>query len=371
MDPDAGSRPRRPRRRDLLLLAAPLAVIAIVTAVDLRTPQSIHLGPFLVAAPAITASFASPLTVAGVGLLSIGALALIGALQGDLETPNHEAQIAALVVVTGLLMVFRLLRDRRERELDRARSVAHFAQRVLLKPLPARIGPLRIASVYLAAEQEALIGGDAYAATRVPGGARLIIGDVRGKGLPAVEDAATLLGTFRGAAYRHLPLPGVAAHLGNALHWERVESTGTPEADELFVTAALLDVLAEDSALAVVNCGHPPPLLVRDGQVRELDTGATSVPLGIGATSSEAYTVERFDLKSGDVLLLYTDGVTESRSPDGAFYPLVERIAAWRGEGPGSLVRHVRRDLLAHAGGILDDDAALVAVEVTATGPQP
>ncbi|WP_313904694.1 SpoIIE family protein phosphatase [Streptomyces sp. SLBN-118] len=83
----------------------------------------------------------------------------------------------------------------------------------MLRPLPQRIGPLRIASVYLAAEAEAQIGGDLYAAARTAQGTRLIIGDVRGKGLEAIGDAALRLGAFRAAAHRQADLPALVAYL--------------------------------------------------------------------------------------------------------------------------------------------------------------
>ncbi|MGW3173624.1 SpoIIE family protein phosphatase, partial [Streptomyces sp. NPDC001153] len=65
----------------------------------------------------------------------------------------------------------------------------------------------------------------------------------------------------------------------------------------------------------------------------------------------------------GDMLLLYTDGVTEARSPKGAFYPLTERAASAPTSGPEALLRHIHRDLLEHVGHEPGDDAALLAIE--------
>ncbi len=70
-----------------------------------------------------------------------------------------------------------------------------------------------------------------------------------------------------------------------------------------------------------------------------------------------------FDFKPGDTLLLYTDGVIEARDRAGVFYPLAERVMTWPGDGPGTLVEHVRDDLLAYVGGRLGDDAAMVAIQ--------
>ncbi len=345
------------------LVAIPLALIVTVTVIDIHAPTTVHLGPFLVAAPAITASFAGPGLTGAIGVLAVAAQAVIGQLHGGLMTANHQAQIAALVVISVFVTVFRYARDRHERQLGQVRSVAAAAQQVLLRPLPRRIGPLRIASVYLAAEAEAQIGGDLYAAVAAPGATRLVIGDVRGKGLPAIGEASVLVGAFHGSAYRNLSLPGIAAHLGNAVYWNAAHlADGGPDVNESFVTALVLDIQEDGPFVDMVNCGHPPPLLLREGQVRSLDVCEPALPLGISGLPESHYTVETFGFETGDLLLLYTDGVIECRDRSGAFYPLADRAGSWRGSGPQSLVRHLHEDLIRYADGNLGDDAAMIAI---------
>ena len=87
-----------------------------------------------------------------------------------------------------------VLRQRRERQLAQVRKVAAVTQRALLRPLPPRLGRVTISSMYLAADEEAAIGGDLYAAAVTERDAtRVLIGDVQGKGLAAVEVAGLLL----------------------------------------------------------------------------------------------------------------------------------------------------------------------------------
>jgi hypothetical protein len=74
--------------------------------------------------------------------------------------------------------------------------------------------------------------------------------------------------------------------------------------------------------------------------------------------------------ETGDILLLYTDGVVEARSPSGAFYPLLDRVASFPASSPDALLRHIHADLLAHVGGHPGDDAALLIIERTAS-PHP
>ncbi|MDN3354338.1 PP2C family protein-serine/threonine phosphatase [Actinomadura sp. DC4] len=342
-------------------MAIPLALIAVIVTVDLAPEPDIHLGPLLIVAPAITASFAGPWLVAAVGLLTVAGEVVTSI---GVEEQDRNAQIAAVVLVSAFIVFFSLLRDRRGRELSQVRLVSDTVQRVLMRPLPDRIGPLRISSLYLTAEREAQIGGDLYAAARIDGGTRLIIGDVRGKGLAAVDTTAQILGAFRAAAHQRALLPDLLVFLDDVACVEAARP-GEPDShsQECFVTAAVLDIHDSGASIHVINRGHPPPLLLRGGQVTELRASHPAPPLGLGALVPAGHDVDTFAYEPGDVLLLYTDGVIEARDATGTFYPLAERVAAWPEREPASLVEHLHDDLLAYAGGRLDDDVAVVAVE--------
>ncbi|MCX4688818.1 PP2C family protein-serine/threonine phosphatase [Kitasatospora purpeofusca] len=391
------------------LTAVPLALIVVITVVDVLAPPDIHLGPLLIVAPALTASLAGARATTVVALLSLAALTVIGILRDGLTTGNHETQLGALLAVSALIVALRVLRDRHERELAQVRSVSEAAQRVLLRPLPDRTGPLHLASFYLAAEAEAQVGGDLYAAARTATGTRLLVGDVRGKGLSSLGDAALLLGAFRAAAHLYPDLPDLVGHLDGSIAWDLAQlaeqqraqredgvgdrprgfrrtgptDTGAPpgtraandgrpdpatdDSGESFITAVVLDVPDDGAVVRLVDCGHPPPLLLHGDRVTALEPRRTSPPLGLGDLVAAPYVVEEFAFLPGDRLLIYTDGVIEARDSERRFYPLTERVAertaAHPAEPPAALLLHLRRDLLAHAGGRLDDDAAMVVVE--------
>ncbi|MFI9202213.1 PP2C family protein-serine/threonine phosphatase [Streptomyces sp. NPDC053048] len=356
------------------LVWVPLGIIALVVVVDLLTPPDIHLGPLLVAAPAISAAIGGPALTAAVGALAVTAQVVVGIFHGGLTTPNHQAQVVALLLISVFLVFFRRVHERHERQLSRAQWVAEVAQRVFLRPVPERIGPLRIASLYAAAEAEARMGGDLYAAARTEQGTRLMIGDVRGKGLAAIGDAALLLGAFRAAAHRNPPLPRLVAHLQNAVYWDMAEYPHGRADGEGFVTAAVVDIPDDQPLIRLVSCGHPSPLLLSRGEVTALDVTDPALPLGLsGPLTEEDYTSETFPYRVGDVLLLYTDGVVETRDREGRFYPLAESVAAWQEAGETDvrrLVKHIHHSLLVHAGGQLDDDVAIMAIErLPAAGP--
>ncbi|MGW1591451.1 PP2C family protein-serine/threonine phosphatase [Streptomyces sp. NPDC002386] len=348
------------------LMVIPLGLIVMVCVVDVLAPPHIHLGPLLVAAPAITVAFAGTRATALMGALAVAAQVLIGVLRGVLPTANIQAQIIALIVVSVVCVSICVVRDRRERQLHRVRSVAEAAQSVLLRPLPARTGPLRIAGLYLPAEEEADLGGDLYAAARTDHqSTRLLIGDVRGNGLATINNAALLLGAFRAAAHRQATLPRLAVHLDAAFRWDTSQwrSQEAQDTDEDFATAILLDIPDHEPVVHLISCGHPPPLLLRGTRVTPLLPEASHLPVGLGGTFGiSAYEVQTFPFEVDDLLLLYTDGVIEARGADGRFYPFTERAPAWARDDPDELLRGLREDLLAHVQGHLDDDAAVVAI---------
>ncbi|MEV6332902.1 PP2C family protein-serine/threonine phosphatase [Streptomyces sp. NPDC051909] len=351
------------------LLCVPFVLIAAVTVVDVLAPPEVHLGPFLVAAPALAASFAGPRMTAFVGAAAVLAQSVVAVARTSLTDLNHTYQIIALVLLSAMMTFFAYLRERDEARVTRLRAVAQAAQSVVLRPLPHRAGPLHIASVYLAAEEEAQMGGDLYAAARTGRGTRLLIGDARGKGLDAISEASLVLGAFRVTARRERELPELVGQLEAGVvsadddgGTDR-EGDDTDGADEAFVTALVLDIPDDEPVVRLVNCGHPPPLLLREGRVITLDASDASPPLGLSDVLSPDVTVETFPFDVGDVLLLYTDGVVEARDHTRAFYPLAERLPAWAGEDPPTLLARLRADLQAYAGGHLGDDAALVAVE--------
>ncbi|GGY87019.1 hypothetical protein GCM10010300_34190 [Streptomyces olivaceoviridis] len=313
-------------------------------------------------APALAPSFAGPRTTAAVGALAVAAQVFIAVLHGGLTTSNHLARIAALTLLSVLIVLFTMVRERR-RLLVRPQSVAEAAQRALLRPLPERIGALQIACRYLAAEEETQIGGDLYTATRADHTTRLLIGDIRGKGLAAVGEAALLLSALRLTAAGHPSLPGLATTLDDHVHRYLTDFSATDdETGEHFITALLLDLPDDEPLARLTNCGHPPPLPLRPSQEPLPVAADAAPPLGVRLTSANSHTETTVPFDTGDTLLLYTDGVIDARDTSGAFYPLAERVARWAHCPPTALVKHLRRDLLTYTGGHLGDDAALIAV---------
>jgi len=305
--------------RQAWLLGGVLTLIVTVTVVDVLSPPEVHLGPLLVAAPAVAASFAGPRLTGLIGAIAVLGQAAVAVARTSLTDLNHTSQLIALILISTLTTFFAHLREREEGRMARLHSIAQTAQSVVLRPLPDRVGPLTIASMYLAAQEGALIGGDLYAAARTATTTRLLIGDAKGKGLDAVSEASLVLGAFRVTAALSPQLPQLVTHLdaavGSAEHGAvhptdmPPPGTGTASYSEAFVTALVAEIPDDEPVIHIVSCGHPPPLLVRNGNVLGLDSMESSLPLGLADTTPPRVTVHTFSFGRGDALLLYTDGV--------------------------------------------------------------
>ncbi|GAB2785435.1 hypothetical protein GCM10027091_18150 [Streptomyces daliensis] len=191
-------------------------------------------------------------------------------------------------------------------------------------------------------------------------GTRVLIGDVQGKGLPAVGAAFAVIGTFREAAHREPTLTALAGALDASVvrHNSYAERTGD---DERFVTALVIGIDTRDEVQAI-SCGHEPPHVVHDGAVTTpaVDAG---VPLGLSDLAEQPVTVGWFSFPPGATLLLSTDGLTEARAPDGTFYPLGRRLAALAATAPSELPKALHDDARAFAeGGAPHDDIAVLSV---------
>ncbi|MEU1629198.1 hypothetical protein ABZ746_28565 [Streptomyces sp. NPDC020096] len=133
----------------------PFLLILAITLIDLPFPGSVHLGDLLIVVSAVTAWYAGPRLAGLVSAAAVAALVAIYAVRQSAAPP----QMAALIVTSVFSTTARYLADRHHRELVQVRTVSEAAQRAVLPPLPRQLGSLCLASVYLAAEHEAQIGG--------------------------------------------------------------------------------------------------------------------------------------------------------------------------------------------------------------------
>ncbi|MFF7209774.1 PP2C family protein-serine/threonine phosphatase [Streptomyces sp. NPDC008238] len=352
------------RRRDPVLLA-PAVLTAVIGVLAVLTPQDVPFTRLLPAAPALAASLWSVRATLTLGLVCL--LPVIGyALAfSDMSALYTAGAIGAVSLAAAYASHLRL---QREHTLAQVRAVADATQEVLLRPVPERIRNLEIATFYRAAAPHARIGGDFYAAADTPRGLRLILGDVRGKGLPAVGVSAALLGSFHEAAYDAPDLTHLARRLENSI--ARYTAAVPAEDDcERFATAVIVEIPPAADHVSVLSCGHPPALLKHDGRTRTIEPAAPSPPVSLADLLGAEYHVDRVPFAVGDLLLLYTDGVSETRDPGGDFFPLTDWTTRQpAGTSPAGLLRLLHQALLRHGNGSLNDDIACVAIRRTAAG---
>ncbi|WP_344605662.1 PP2C family protein-serine/threonine phosphatase [Streptomyces glaucus] len=347
--------------------APPLLLLAGITVVDYNTTGEFRIISWIVLVPGIAATICGVWGTAAFAVLSVAAYVLV-----DTSWP-HQYQTGLpdfiLVTVGGVLATLACaVRVRGQRRMLHMRDVADTTRRTVLRPLPPGWGGLDHAAVYLAADTEARVGGDFYDVQPGPHGTRVLVGDVQGKGLGAVEAAAALLGAFREAGYHEADLTTVAARLEVRMVRHRAHTAALGRADgDRFATAVLLGFPeVPPDAVDVLLFGHEPPLVVGPDGVRHLPAG-DGLPLGLGEFAPGPPTPRRVRLGAGETLLLVTDGVTEARDRDGLFYPLTDEVARAlaadpRLADPRRLVAFVRDGTLRHCGGRLADDTTVFAV---------
>lgn len=348
----------------LLVRLSPVILTVVIAALAYTTPPELAFSRLLPAAPALAAAMWPVLPTILLGTVCLILMIGLSLVFPDLGTWWTVAGIIAVTVAAAYGSHVRL---QRERTLLQVRLVADAAQQVVLGPMPRRFRDVEIESLYLAAAAEARIGGDFYEAIDTPFGVRLLIGDVRGKGLPAVGAAAAIVNAFREAAYSETDMIEVARRLDASC--TRYNAAFPPEGTmERFATALLVDIPKEGGRIDLLNCGHPPPLILNGTTLRVLETQAPSPLLSLADLLGDHYNVDSCAFAPGDLLLLYTDGIAEARDRGGEFFPL----AAWMGRQPltppRELLAALHRDLLHYTKGRLDDDIAALAVHLRVPG---
>jgi phosphoserine phosphatase RsbU/P len=272
-----------------------------------------------------------------------GALRSVSA-QSALETLSAEA---ALAIENARLYREALDKAKFEQEL----KVAAAIQQSLL-PAGNREGPyFSTAAASIACRA---VGGDFFdyvdlASNRFG----FIVGDVAGKGSPAALLASAVLGMFSAeATYQPSPAP-LITRLNLGLFRRAIESR--------FLTT-FYGILGANGSFTYCNAGHNPPLLVSSSDIRRLDKGGVV----LGLFEQAAFEEETVTLEKGDLIIAFSDGVTEAMNPDAEEFTddrLLACANAHRGEAPQQVLDALLADVQAFcAGATQSDDVTVVMV---------
>jgi serine phosphatase RsbU (regulator of sigma subunit) len=346
-----------------------VGVIAIITAaiftlrVFVAEPGPLYLVPVMLSAYWFGLGGGLTMAVIATGLYALGRT--VGPEEMGLET--FPATVVRLVAYgaaggfVGWLSESRVRLERDVQERDRTLAELRTIQETLSPPQPEPRPGLQLATCYLPAQDG--VAGDFYLVTRgIEDSTVIAIGDVAGRGLEAAK-RAWFVRTVLASSADFTEDPGEMLDLAN---YSLIEESG---ASSLFVTAACIVYHPEDHTIRWAVAGHEPPLILDRGEPID-DAHSSGVPLGIG--DSLGCDTVRSSLDEGAGLLLYTDGVTEARSTNGAGGDglfgddrLAAVVAEMEGSEPAGVVERVRDEVLEHSGGILEDDVCILALRAS------
>ncbi|MEJ7833565.1 MAG: PP2C family protein-serine/threonine phosphatase [Nocardioides sp.] len=326
---------------------AGLVVLLVLALLDivLRTQSSSAYAASAIIASMLTGARRTAVVAAASVVMALAS----GLWRDNLGERDWLVRAVVCLALGALAVLVARLRGGREERLQRMTVIAETAQQAMLHSMPSSIGSLGLAARYISATAEARVGGDLYEVAETPYGIRVIVGDVKGKGIEAVQTAAAVLAAFRKAAFHEADVTAVARSVDAAV--------GLLVSDEDFVTAVVAEF--SDDQVHLANCGHPAPLLISGSHTLSLDPDEFALPLGLGSEP----VLTRHAWEPGSRLLLYTDGLIESRDERGEFFPLTDvapRLAQ------GSLDQALDRlisQLLRHGGDEVGDDMALVLTQ--------
>ncbi|MHB8842057.1 MAG: SpoIIE family protein phosphatase, partial [Candidatus Aquicultor sp.] len=297
------------------------------------------------------------------------------------EAGVYDARYVVLPVeyrneVVGTLSVsFEGRRDFTQAELDLFHSMAHIVGQAIensrlyesqhhiadtlqssLLTLPEHIDGIEFGSLYRSATEAAKIGGDFFDIFELGRGKiGIFIGDVSGKGIEATALTTVVKNTIKAHAYENSTPAMVMSKTNDLVH--RV----SPSGNFVSVTFFVLDIAT--GKLTYCNAGHPPALIKRASGNVELLTKYSPV---IGAFPAMDYRSHKEILRKDDILLLYTDGITEARCGS-EFYEedrLVKFIANLTAPAAKDVPSELFDDVLRCAGGKLTDDVAVLAISL-------
>lgn len=240
------------------------------------------------------------------------------------------------------------------------KRIADTLQAALLPEVLPEIPGVRTSALYRAAGELNEVGGDFYDVCPCRDGRwMLTIGDVCGKGPRAAGVTALARHTLRAAAMLEQTPTGILSTLHEALAHQPMG------ADMCTVCLVMIRPRGERAQLTVTLAGHPPPVLIeRDGRATQI--GRPGTLLGV-VDRLQVHEVE-VEMRAGQTLLLYTDGVVEAGAPE---QPLGERgllelCARAPQLAPEELLGEIEREAVRRRDGDLHDDIALLALRMAA-----
>jgi sigma-B regulation protein RsbU (phosphoserine phosphatase) len=285
-----------------------------------------------------------------VGVLNLESDRLGAFTEEDLALIKAFGSQAAISIERAMLHAELIEKRRWEDELELARRI----QNTFLPEVLPHIPGYEISAINFPSEE---VSGDYYDVIRItPDQWGVVIADVFGKGIPA----SLVMASFRAsllAEIRNNYSIGTILTKVNQLIWESVEP-------EHCVTACYGVIDTKQRVLTYSNGGHIYPLVISRHDTRKLETGG----LVLGVLRESVYEEERIHLRQGDLLLFFTDGLTEAENEQGEPFgdERIEGIARSMLDSPcDEIVKRIYDEIAGFTGGVLADDFTVLAIKVT------
>jgi serine phosphatase RsbU (regulator of sigma subunit)/ketosteroid isomerase-like protein len=282
------------------------------------------------------------------GILSVGV-----SHSGRRYRPDHADFAGILAGRVALALDNAGLFSNLERSERERAEIAETLQRGLLPPPLPHIPGWAVAAMYRPAGAENEIGGDFYDAFRIAGGWMVVIGDVTGRGAQAASVTALARYTLRTAA----ALTGDPVVALETLNRELLARRGA----SLCSVAAMAIDADPSRPVRLAIAGHPAPLLVDRDAVVE---ATVSAPV-LGAFPNASWGIEHIEVRPGQQLVVFTDGVTDSSGSEERFGEQRLRAALTGVTSPALAAQRLEAALNEFSAGALDDDAAILAIAPT------
>ena len=268
----------------------------------------------------------------------------------DLELVMTFASQAAVAIERTRLHAEVLETRRLEEEL----SIGQRIQKTFLPERDPKVPNFDIAGAYYSS---GLVGGDYYDYVRITEGhLGIVVADVSGKGIPAALIMAAFRASLIAEVRNNYAIRTVFAKV-NRLLWESIEI-------DRFVTAIYGVLDLQGRRFTYVNAGHNPGLLYR-AATDAFETLDSTGPL-LGTLEGATFKERQVEIRPGDILTLYTDGITESMSATNELFGeerLMDVVRSRRAGPAAEIVRAIRETVSAYAGGEPDDDLTIVLLK--------
>jgi hypothetical protein len=273
--------------------------------------EVINSGKHVVLEPAAgqgTSVLGVPITVTN---SVIGAMMLMGKAHAEMFTSGDRISVGALAGYLGIAVTTtRLILQSREAEA--LRREIEFAQKIQQSLLPDTVPPFAHLEIAAHCVPSAQVGGDLFGFQKLEDGSWAItVADVAGHGLGAAFIMASLRSILRSEAKSGSTASDVLKRSNNMFSEDK-------RGNDVYATVFVALYSEKDNCLEFSNAGHPAPLLFRAAseEFTELREGG----MALGLFKNEEYDVGTAVLRSGDLVVIYTDGVTEAKNNEGLFF---------------------------------------------------